>query len=81
MTQGSAPLLGPSFGTKIEVFQWEDPLESQALVWLGTKKPETAVQNLTSPVSRVRIWILQKLIVPTYSPQSSESFCKYRFYF
>ena len=79
------PLLGTSFVTKIEVFQWADPPKSKALVWLETRKtetePKTPVQDLTSPVSRVRIWILQKLTIPTYSPQSSASFGNFGFHF
>ena len=72
-------------GTKIEFFQWAGPLESQAVVWIETRKPETepetAIQDLASPFSRVRIWILQKLTVTSYSPHSSTYFGEYNFNF
>ena len=46
VTWGSVPLLGASFGTKIEVFKWKCPSKIQALVWIGTRKPETEQETV-----------------------------------
>ena len=65
VTYGCAPLLGAYFGTNIEFFQWTYPPKIQALFWCETEKPKTVVHDLASPISRVRIWILQKLAIPS----------------